>query len=465
VGTAALGCPFERSSKAAAKRIEDVKPTNPNQSAATVWSKSVVTTTSFQPDEDFAATMDAQDPLTQFRDRFYFPNKKTKPAGIYLCGHSLGLQPKAAISYLEHDLRDWAERAVDGHFHSPTPWIFYHRLLSPPIAALAGAESSEIVVMNTLTVNLHLMMASFYRPTPQRHRILIERGAFPSDQYAVKSQIRFHGFDPAASLLELTPRDGESCLRDEDIEAQIEKEGNSIALILLGGVNYVTGQVFDMASATKAGHRKGCVVGFDLAHAIGNIPLRLHDWGADFAVWCSYKYLNGGPGCVGGCFVHERHARSFELPRLAGWWGHEHETRFEMGSDFHPIAGAEGWQLSNPPILALAPLRASMEIFSEAGMERIRAKSVSLTSYLEFLLGHQASTKFSIITPSDPARRGAQLSIRLPHDGRKLCNTLAAQGIVGDFREPNIFRIAPAPLYNSYRDVHRFVQRFAAALP
>jgi kynureninase len=280
----------------------------------------------------------------------------------------------------------------------------------------------------------------------------------------VKSQILFHGFDPATSLLELTPREGESCVRDEDIESLIEREGESIALIMLGGVNYATGQAFDMAGITKAGRRKGCVVGLDLAHAAGNIPLRLHDWGPDFAVWCSYKYLNGGPGCVAGCFVHERHERAWELPRFAGWWGHNEKTRFRMGPEFHPMAGAEGWQLSNPPILALAALRASMEMFAEAGMDRLRAKSVSLTGYMEFLLSRESSRKFSIITPPEEQRRGAQLSIRLSHDGRKICENLAAEGVVGDWREPDTFRVAAVPLYNSYQDVYRFVQRFVAAL-
>jgi len=423
-----------------------------------------VTNTSFQPGEEFAAAMDSRDPLADFRQRFYFPQSKNGEDCIYLCGHSLGLQPKTAISHIEEQLRIWAELGVEAHFHAKNPWISYHRLLSAQTAALVEAEPAEVVVMNSLTVNLHLMMASFYRPTTKRHKILVERGAFPSDQYAVKSQIRFHGFDPASSLLELEPREGESCMRDEDVESLIEREGDSIALILIGGVNYATGQVFDMAGITEAGHRKGCVVGFDLAHAAGNIPLRLHDWGPDFAVWCNYKYLNGGPGCPGGCFVHERHARAWELPRLAGWWGHDEGTRFQMGPDFHPMPGAEGWQLSNHPILALAPLHASMELFAEAGIERLRAKSVSLTGYMEFLLGQQSSPKFSLITPSDPERRGAQLSIRLPRDGRKLCDSLAAQGVIGDWREPDTFRVAPIPLYNSYHDVYKFVRHFVASL-
>jgi kynureninase len=308
------------------------------------------------------------------------------------------------------------------------------------------------------------MMVSFYRPTTQRHKILIERGAFPSDQYAVKSQILFHGFDPASALIELTPRADEICIREEDIEELIEREGSSIALILLGGVNYATGQAFDMERITKAGQRKGCIVAFDLAHAAGNLPLHLHDWGPDFAVWCSYKYLNGGPGCVAGCFVHERHAKAWDGPRFAGWWGHDEKTRFEMGPQFRPMAGAEGWQLSNPPILALAALRASMEIFAEAGMDRLRAKSVALTAYMEFLLRQCASPKFSISTPPNEECRGAQLSIRLAKHGRGLCDRLAADGVIGDWREPDTFRVAAVPLYNSYQDVHHFAQRFAAAV-
>lgn len=418
----------------------------------------------FRPGADFAAELDAHDSLRHFRDRFFIPKAKTGDDCIYLCGHSLGLQPKTASSYLKQELDDWAKLGVEGHFHARNPWMPYHRLLTQQTAALVGAEPAEVVVMNSLTVNLHLMMASFYRPTKNRHKILAEGGAFPSDQYALKSQIRFHGFSPASSLIELTPRVGESWIRDEDIESLIEREGDSIALILIGGVNYVTGQAFDMAGITKAGTRKGCAVGFDLAHAAGNIPLRLHDWGPDFAVWCNYKYLNGGPGCVGGCFVHERHARAWELPRFAGWWGHDESARFRMEPDFHPMEGAEGWQLSNPPILALAALRASLEIFSEAGLERLRAKSMSLTGYLEFLLRQSASPRFSIITPQDPERRGAQLSIRLPLKDTILRDRLAADGVIGDWREPDIFRVAPVPLYNTYQDVYGFAQRFKNAL-
>ncbi len=418
----------------------------------------------FQLGEEFARAMDAGDPLAGFRDLFCIPKTKSGEECVYLCGHSLGLQPKSAASYLEQELRDWSELGVEGHFHAKNPWMPYHRLLTQQTAELVGAQAAEVVVMNSLTVNLHLMMASFYRPSRLRHKLVIERGAFPSDQYAVKSQIRFHGFEPATSLIELTARQGESCIRDEDITELIEREGESVALILLGGVNYATGQVFDMAEITKLGHKKGCVVAFDLAHAAGNIPLQLHDLGPDFAVWCNYKYLNGGPGCVAGCFVHARHAYAEAVPRFAGWWGHEEETRFQMGPEFHPMVGAEGWQLSNPPILALAPLRASLEIFSEAGVERLRAKSVLLTSYMEFLLQQNNSAKFSIVTPCEPERRGAQLSIRLPQRGHQICDQLAAEGVIGDWREPDTFRVAAVPLYNSYSDVFRFVKKFSAAL-
>jgi kynureninase len=423
-----------------------------------------VTTAAFQTTEDFALAMDASDPLAGYRDRFFYPRTANGEECLYLCGHSLGLQPKSTRQYIEQELNDWAELGVEGHFHARNPWLPYHRLLTAQTAELVGALATEVVVMNSLTVNLHLMMTSFYRPTAQRHKILIERGAFPSDQYAVKSQIEFHGFQSESSLLELTPRPGESCMRDEDIESLIDRQGDSIALILLGGVNYATGQAFDMAGITRAGHGKGCIVAFDLAHAAGNVPLRLHDWGPDFAVWCSYKYLNGGPGCVGGCFVHERHAHAHDLPRLTGWWGHEEKIRFEMDPEFQPMSGAEGWQLSNPPILALAPLRASMDIFHEAGMARLRAKSISLTGYLEFLLDQHASPGFSIITPSEAQRRGAQISIRVPNKGRSLCEELATAGVIGDWREPDTFRVAPVPLYNSYRDVYKFVQRFVTAL-
>jgi kynureninase len=412
----------------------------------------------------FAAEMDACDPLASFRERFHIPKTADGNDCVYLCGHSLGLQPKTVRGYIDQELKDWELLGVEGHFRGRHPWMPYHRLLTEQTARLVGARPLEVVVMNSLTVNLHFMMVSFYRPTKQRHKIVIEDNAFPSDQYAVKSQIGFYGFDTAASLIELHPRDGESILRDEDIFALIEREGGSIALLLLGGVNYSSGQAFDMAAITKAGHAKGCVVAFDCAHAAGNLLLKLHDWDVDFAVWCSYKYLNGGPGCIGGCFVHERHSQDARLPRFAGWWGHDEQTRFKMGPEFHAMAGAEGWQLSNPSILSMAALRASMEIFDEAGIERLRAKSLSLTGYLEFLLDRHAPQKFEIITPRDPERRGAQLSLRLKNGGRAICDQLIEEGVQCDWREPDILRVAPVPLYNSYRDVYRFVQRFVRAL-
>lgn len=411
----------------------------------------------------FASEMDARDPLAKYRSRFHFPKARNGGECVYLCGHSLGLQPKTVRDYIEQELKDWETLGVEGHFLGQHPWVSYHRLLREQAGRLIGAKPVEVVVMNSLTVNLHLMMVSFYRPTPHRHKIVMEGSAFPSDQYAIKSQIRFHGFDPAVSLIELKPRAGKDLLRTSDVVSLIEREGDSIALILLGGLNYSTGQAFDLAIITSAGHAKGCTVGFDLAHAAGNLQLEMHDSGADFAVWCNYKYLNGGPGCIGGCFVHERHARDFDLPRLAGWWGHDEKTRFQMGPDFQPIAGAEGWQLSNPSILTLAALRASMDIFDEAGMGTLRAKSISLTGYLEFLLDQQVSSRFSIISPRDPLQRGAQLSLRIARNGRALCERLAEQSVLCDWREPDILRVAPAPLYNSYQDVFRFVERFVAA--
>src|SRR5271166_290324 len=416
----------------------------------------------FDTSAGFAAEMDARDPLAAFRQSFHIPPAPDGRESIYFCGHSLGLQPKCVREYIEQELQDWEKLAVEAHFRARNPWLPYHRLLSDNMARLVGAKPIETVMMNSLTVNLHLMMVSFYRPTPQRNKIVIEGGAFPSDRYAVKSQLRFHGFDPATSLIELKPRASETTLRQEDIEALLEREGQSIALVMLGGVNYATGQAFDMEAITRAGHAQGCVVAFDLAHAAGNIPLKLHDWDVDFAVWCCYKYLNGGPGCVAGCFVHARHAREWDLPRFTGWWGHDEQIRFRMGPDFQPTPGAEGWQLSNPSILSMAPLRASLDIFSKAGIDRVREKSISLTGYLEFLLKQCGPAKFSIITPPGAECRGAQLSIRVLHDGRSVCEHLTAEGILCDWREPDILRVAPVPLYNTYRDVYRFVERFTA---
>ena len=421
-------------------------------------------TATFSTSAAFAAGMDARDPLASFRNQFHIPPAPDGSPSVYLCGHSLGLQPKRAKEYIEQELDDWAKLGVEAHFHGRNPWMPYHRLLTANMAGVVGAQPGEVVVMNSLTANLHLMMVSFYRPTPQRHKIVIEVGAFPSDRYAVDSQIRFHGFDPAQSLLELKPRAGEATIRQEDIESLIEREGASIALVMLGGVNYATGQLFDMPAITRAGHAQGCVVAFDLAHAAGNVPVKLHDWDVDFAVWCTYKYLNSGPGCAGGCFVHQRHARAWDLPRFAGWWGHDQDTRFKMGPDFQPMAGAEGWQLSNPPIVALAPLRASLEIFADAGIEQLRKKSISLTGYLEFLLDQDRSDKFTVITPRQPEQRGAQISIRIARNGRAVLDRLIGEGTICDWREPDIVRVAPVPLYNTYSDVYRFVQRFSAAL-
>lgn len=404
------------------------------------------------------AYLDDRDDLKSFRERFCFPKTKDNSQAIYFTGNSLGLMPKKAREYVEQELDDWARLAVDGHLSATHPWLPYHEFLTDQMAAIVGAKPLETVVMNSLTVNLHLLMVSFYRPTDERFKIVIEKGAFPSDQYAVESQIRFHGYDPATALIELTPREGESTLRTEDIVDVIEREGASIALVMLGGVNYYTGQAFDMKAITECGHKAGAVVGFDLAHAAGNLELKLHDWNVDFACWCSYKYLNSGPGSVGGAFVHERHATSFELPRFAGWWGHNKETRFLMGPEFNPLAGAEGWQLSNPPILQMAALRASLEIFEEAGMSALCEKSRKLTGYLESLLNNIDDERISVITPSDPDQRGCQLSLRVRDGERSLYEQLTSKGVFADWREPDVIRVAPVPLYNNFEDVFRFVE-------
>jgi kynureninase len=414
----------------------------------------------FEATLDFARRMDAADPLARYRDRFLIPRGPDGAEWVYLAGHSLGLQPKTAREYVERELLHWEQLAVEGHFHGPQPWVPYIDLLSGPTARLVGALPSEVVVMNTLTVNLHCMMVSFYRPTRTRRKIVIESNAFPSDQYAVQSQILFHGFDPATSLIELKPRPGETVIRTEDVEALIEKEGDAIALFIIAGLNYYSGQFFDYPRITVAARAKGCVVGWDMAHGAGNLPLALHDSGCDFAVWCNYKYVNGGPGCIGGCFVHDRHAREFDLPRFAGWWGQDEATRFQMGPDFHPIPGAEGWQVGNPPVLEMAALRSSLEIFDEVGMAALRRKSETLTGYLEFMLDQHPSQNFSIITPRDPAQRGAQLSLRLHGKGRGVCDALKERGVICDWREPDILRAAPVPLYNTFSDAFAFVETF-----
>jgi len=402
--------------------------------------------------------MDSKDPLSKYRGRFHIPKQKNGEDCIYFCGHSLGLQPESVRSHIEQVLKEWETLGVEGWFHVKNPWMIYDQFLIEQTAKLVGAKPIEVVVMNSLTVNLHLMMVPFYKPTPSRNKILIEHRAFPSDQYAVKSQIEFYGFGPKMSLIEIHPRGGEAIIRTEDIEALIEKEGDSIALIMLGGVNYYTGQAFDMERITEVGHSKGCMVGFNLAHAAGNIVLKLHDWDVDFAVWCSYKYLNSGPGSIAGCFIHEKHSNNSELPRFAGWWGHNKETRFLMGPNFEPIEGAEGWQLSTPPILQMAALRASMEIFDEVGMEKLKAKSDLLTGYFEFLIDEIKSESVSIITPRDIKQRGCQLSIRVQGNGKVLYDKLTSQGVICDWREPDVIRVAPVPLYNTFMDVYKFYE-------
>lgn len=417
----------------------------------------------FTPDEECAHALDAADPLRAFRDRFHLPLRPDGSPAIYFAGNSLGLQPRSVRMLLDQELRDWAELGVDAHFQGRTPWYTYHETLRDSAARLVGALPDEVVMMNSLTVNLHLMMVSFFRPTRQRYRVLMEDAAFPSDTYAVKTQLQHHGLDPREALIIAQPRPGEHALRMEDIEALIEREGEHLALVILGGVNYFTGQVFDMARIASASRRVGAMVGLDLAHAAGNVPLRLHDWDVDFAVWCSYKYLNSGPGAVAGCFVHQRHGTGAEIPRFAGWWGNDPTTRFHMHlqPEFIPRAGADGWQISNPPILALAPVRASLDIFDEAGMEALRAKSISLTGYLQFLIDRLSPSRFEVMTPRDPEARGCQLSMLVHEKPKELLAELHDEGVICDFRAPNVVRVAPTPLYNSFMDVWNFAQVLA----
>jgi len=411
----------------------------------------------FESGLDFAQQMDRQDLLAGFRNRFHIPKAVDGTDTIYLCGNSLGLQPTNTADYVNEELDKWRDHGVKGHFEGAFPWMPYHEFLTSSMSNLVGGEASEVVVMNSLTVNLHLMMVSFYRPTPGRHKILIEEQAFPSDRYAVQSQIEFHEYDPAQSICLLSPRDGETTIRQEDLCDLIERDGDEIALILLPGVQYYTGQVFPMAEITRLGHEKGCLVGFDLAHAVGNIPLQLHDWDADFAVWCTYKYLNAGPGAVGGCFVHARYGDAADIPRLSGWWGHDKANRFEMIHPFQATQGAEGWQLSNPPIMSLAAIRASLDVFNDAGfMAPLRHKSELLTGYLRWVLGQELGDAVDIITPAAQDQSGSQLSLRL-QGGKELFDELDKAGIVSDWREPDVIRVAPVPLYNSFEDCHRFV--------
>lgn len=417
----------------------------------------------FRASRDFAHLMDNNDPLREYRARFHIPPGQKRSECIYFCGHSLGLQPRLARDWVNAELDAWEQLGVRGHFEGPHPWKYYHELLTASMARLVGAKPVEVVVMNSLTVNLHLMMVSFYRPSLARPRILIEANAFPSDRYAMASQLRFHKFDPQLDLIEVQPRAGATCVNSEDILQAIEDNGEDIALILLGAVNYASGQLLDIRSITRAAHEKGCLVGLDLAHAAGNVVLKLHDWDVDFAVWCTYKYLNGGPGNLGGCFVHERHADN-DYPRFAGWWGHDQQTRFQMPPQFLPEQGAEGWQLSNPAILPLAALRASMQIFDEVSMEKLRSKSRLLTGYLEFLLRQLKDDRLQILTPSDLSQRGSQLSLRVAEADRALHKTLMSQDLICDWREPDILRLAPVPLYNTFSEVYEAVELIRVAL-
>lgn len=413
-------------------------------------------TIKFENAKSFAKDMDGKDSLARFRDKFCFPELRPGEPYLYFCGNSLGLQPKTTKKMINEELEDWAKFGVEGHFEAKRPWVAYHEYLTEMMAKVVGAKSEEVVCMNSLTVNLHLMMVSFYRPEGQRRKILIEGGAFPSDQYAVASQAKFHGLDPKEDVLELLPRDGEAILRTEDILSYLDEHGSEIALVMLGGVNYLTGQAYDMRAITNKGHEKGCLVGFDLAHGAGNLALELHDWNVDFAVWCSYKYLNSGPGGIAAAFVHESHLGK-DMPRFEGWWGHNKDRRFKMEPDFEGIPSVEAWQLSNPPIFQLASLLASLEIFEEAGIKELREKSKTLTSYLEFLVEDTFGSRELVITPRNVDERGAQLSFKIPKGGKDVLKDLRNRGVICDFREPNIIRAAPAPLYNSFEDVFNFV--------
>lgn len=405
----------------------------------------------FENSLEFAKSLDKLDELAEFRSRFYFPVIKGK-SQVYFTGNSLGLQPVATHSYIEQELNDWKEFGVEAHFHAKNPWYSYHEFLRDSSAELVGAKPSEVVVMNSLTTNLHLLMVSFYRPTKQRYKIICEYGAFPSDNYALQSQAQFHGFDADDAIIIVKPKAGTHVIAHEDVLTAIEENKDSLALVMMGGVNYYNGQVFNMADITKAAQGVGATVGFDLAHATGNIKLRLHEWNIDFAVWCSYKYLNAGPGSVAGAFVHEKHLSNKDLPRFAGWWGNDPSTRFQMADKFEPVAAADAWQLSNAPVLSMAALKASLDIFSAAGLDKLITKSKLLTSYLEFVLKN-VSDEVQIITP---AERGCQLSVIIPRDGKRIHEYLTENGVITDWREPDVLRLAPVPLYNSFEDVFKF---------
>ncbi len=414
----------------------------------------------YEDSKEFALQCDHDDTLSEFREKFYFPKSKNDNPCLYFCGNSLGLQPKNVKQYVNEELDDWAQYAVEGHFHAKRPWYSYHENFTESLARIVGAKPIEVVIMNTLSVNLHLMMVSFYRPTKSKNKILIEYGAFPSDRYAMQSQISFHGYHPHEILLELKPRENEHTLCTEDILSTIDDIGDNVALILLGNVNFLTGQAFEVETIVKKAREKNIIIGLDLAHGAGNLLLSLHDWDVDFAVWCTYKYLNAGPGSLGGCFVHEKYANDNTLPRFAGWWGNNETSRFEFPQFFEPTAGAEGWQLSNPPILSLAALRASLDVFDKTDMKALREKSKKLTGYLEFLLQNlkavHKDNMMQIITPSDPEQRGCQLSLKFKQ-ARSVYEKLLARNIITDFRKPDILRISPTPLYNSFADVYEFV--------
>lgn len=407
----------------------------------------------FENSRQFAQEMDLKDSLARYRNEFHLINHKGKPC-VYLCGNSLGLQPKRVREAIDQELKDWAELGVEGHFKGKNPWLYYHHFLTENAAKIVGAKPQEVVIMNNLTTNLHLMMVSFYKPTATRYKIMMEATAFPSDQYALETQARFHGLNPDDAIIELKPRAGEYTLRTEDILAQIEANKDSLAIVMIGGVNYYSGQAFDMKSIAAAAHKVGAIAGFDLAHAAGNLHLQLHDWDVDFAVWCTYKYLNSGPGGTSGVFVHERFANRPDIVRFAGWWGHDEKERFLMKKGFKPMEGAAGWQLSNAQIFPMAIHKASLELFAEAGMENLRAKSVLLTGYLEFIL-QAFSQHLTIITPSDPNQRGCQLSIIVKENGKALFDYLCSQNIIPDWREPDVIRMSAVPMYNSFEDIYQ----------
>ena len=413
---------------------------------------------------DFAKSKDKEDPLATYRQQFHIPTDSNGQSLIYMTGNSLGLQPKTTQAYIDQELKDWAELGVDGHTHGKNPWLHYHEFLTENMADIVGAKPIEVVMMNTLTTNLHLMMVSFYKPISKRYKILIEGDAFPSDKYAVESQLRHHGYNDKDGLILWNSREGEEFLRYEDLETILKTQGDEIALIMIGGVNYYTGQFFDLKRITTLGHNHGCMVGFDCAHGAGNVKLDLHDSGADFAIWCSYKYLNSGPGSLSGCFVHERHAYNKDLNRFTGWWSHNKETRFRMRDDFDMLPGAEGWQLSNPPILSMAAIKASLDLFAKAGMENLITKSKQLTGYFEFLINALNNSSIKIITPSNPDERGCQLSIQVKNADKSLHDKLTEAGVISDWREPDVIRCAPTPLYNSFEDVYHLVDRLKTIL-